>query len=420
MALFSLALLLAAVVLGFVMHMNPGLVCIAFSLILGRMSGLTDKAIISGFNYSLFIILLGVTYLFSLAQCNGTLDLLAKKAVALAGKRTWLVPIIVYCFSVFLAAIGPGCVPVIAIMMVFSMALAAEMKIQPAMLAALVVLGASGGGVSPLAPTGIIGYNLCTDAGISGPLAEAFLFNGILSTTAYAAVVYIMFKGYALRSEKVLKLSDVPAFNAKQWITIAGIAAMVIMVMFCKFNVGLTSFLVAAVLSLLRVGNESEAILKLPWGTLLLIGGVSMLMSIITKNGGVKLVADTLAAIMTPDTAISFVSMSAGCLSWVSSTSGLVMPTMIPTVPSIVQAMGANINPLEMATSLSMVSHTAGISPMSTGGSLALAAYSSMAHCNGEEQSQLFLRLFITSALGIVFLCICGYFGLFHIFFAIH
>ena len=42
-------------------------------------------------------------------------------------------------------------------MMVFSMTLAAEMKIPPAMLAALVVLGASGGGVSPLAATGIIG-----------------------------------------------------------------------------------------------------------------------------------------------------------------------------------------------------------------------------------------------------------------------
>lgn len=417
MASFSLFLLFAAVVLGFARGMNPGLVCIAFSLILGRISGLSDKAIIGGFNYSLFIILLGVTYLFSLAQINGTLDLLAKKAVALAGKRTWLVPIIIFFFSMLLSGIGPGTVPVIAIMMVFSMALAAEMKIHPAMLAALVVLGASGGGVSLLAPTGIIGINLCADAGIKGPVPEAFLFNGILSTTAYALVVYIMYKGYSLKSDKVLKLSQVPPFNLNQWITIGGIVAMVIMVMFCKFNVGLTSFLVAGVLSLLKVSDEVEAIKKIPWGTLLLIGGVSMLMSIITKNGGVKLVADTLASIMTTGTAIPFISMSAGCLSWVSSTSGLVMPTMIPTVPSIVEAMGNVINPLEMVTALSMVSHTAGISPLSTGGSLALAAYTGMAHCNAEEQSALFLKLFITSAVGIVFLCLCSYFGLFHIFF---
>ena len=130
-------------------------------MVLGRMSGIPDKEIISGFNYSLFMILLGVTYLFSLAQLNGSLELLAKKVVALAGKHTFMIPIVIYVFSVVLSAIGPGTVPTMAIMMVFSMALAAEIGINPAMLSALTVLGASGGGVSPLAATGIIGINLC-------------------------------------------------------------------------------------------------------------------------------------------------------------------------------------------------------------------------------------------------------------------
>ena len=161
-------LLFVAVVLGFVKKMNIGLLCIAFSLVLGRIAGFSDKAIIAGFNYSLFMTLLGVTYLFALAQNNGCMTLAAKKVVALAGKRTFLVPIFVYLFCVFLSSIGPGCIPTMAIMLIFAMTLAAEMNINPVMLTALCVLGASGGGVSPIAPTGIIGVMLSEEVGVHG------------------------------------------------------------------------------------------------------------------------------------------------------------------------------------------------------------------------------------------------------------
>lgn len=73
----------------------------------GADGGIADAEIIKGFNASLFLMLLGVTYLFSLAQLNGTLDLLAQKVIALAGKRIYLIPIIIYVFSTILAAIGP-------------------------------------------------------------------------------------------------------------------------------------------------------------------------------------------------------------------------------------------------------------------------------------------------------------------------
>ena len=88
--------------------MNTGLLAIGFSLVLGRLNGIPDKEVINGFNYSLFMILLGVTYLFSLAQLNGSLELLAKKVVALAGKHTFMIPIVIYVFSVVLSALGPG------------------------------------------------------------------------------------------------------------------------------------------------------------------------------------------------------------------------------------------------------------------------------------------------------------------------
>ena len=118
MEIFSLLLLLAAIALGFLRRMNTGLLSIAFALVLGHAAGIPDKAVIAGFNSSLFLILLGVTYLFSIAQLNGSLALLAEKVVALTGRRTALVPVVIYLFSTVLSALGPGTVPTIAIMMV--------------------------------------------------------------------------------------------------------------------------------------------------------------------------------------------------------------------------------------------------------------------------------------------------------------
>ena len=84
MALLSLFSLAGAIFLGFFRKMNTGLVCIGFALLLGKIAGMADRDIIGGFNYSLFLMLLGVTYLFGLAEINGTLKLLTRKITVLA------------------------------------------------------------------------------------------------------------------------------------------------------------------------------------------------------------------------------------------------------------------------------------------------------------------------------------------------
>ena len=412
MALLSLVFLLIAIFLGFFRKMNTGLLSIAFALVLGRMAGIADTEIIKGFNASLFLMLLGVTYLFSLAQLNGTLDLLAQKVIALAGKRIYLIPIIIYVFSTILAAIGPGTVPTMAIMMVFSMALAAEMKISPVLLATLTALGATGGGVSPLAATGIIGINLCAEFGLTG-IEKEFLLNGILASTIYAVIVYILLGGYKLKAQADGTAKEIAAFNYKQLLTLAGIVAMVLLVMVWRINVGLVSFAVAAVLSFLRVSDEAKALKHIPWGTLLLITGVGVLMQLIIDLGGIDVLSSILVSVMSEKTAAAVMGMTAGIMSWFSSTSGVVMPTLIPTIPHVAQQLGG-VNQLELASTITMVANTASISPLSTGGALALAAYASAASDGQKHQQQLFVRMFGVSALGVSVLCIFSYFGMFH------
>lgn len=412
MALLSLLLLLLAIFLGFVRKMNTGLLCIAFALVLGRMSGVSDAVIMKGFNSSLFIMLLGVTYLFSMAQINGSLDLLAQKVIALAGRRVYLIPVIIYVFSIVLAALGPGSVPTMAIMMVFSMSLAAEMKISPVLLSTLTVLGACAGGLSPLAATGIIGANLCAEFGLTG-IENDFLLNGVFSFTVYAVIVYVWLGGYKLRAAEDVGEKVIPSFNRKQLLTIAGIVAMVFMVMLLHINVGLVSFAVAAVLSFLRVSEEAKAIRHIPWNTLLLITGVGVLMQLIIDLGGINILSAALVSIMSAKSAAAVMGLTSGIMSWFSSSSGVVMPTLLPTVPHIAQQLGG-VNELELASSITTISHVAAISPLSTGGALALAAYASAANANQKQQQNLFMKMFGVSALGVSVLCVFSYFGMFH------
>ncbi|MDU5889734.1 MAG: SLC13 family permease [Dialister sp.] len=410
MALLSLFSLAGAIFLGFFRKMNTGLVCIGFALLLGKIAGMADRDIIGGFNYSLFLMLLGVTYLFGLAEINGTLKLLTRKITVLAGKHTYMIPVVMYVFATVLSALGPGTIPTTAIMMVFGMTLAVEMKINPAMLAAIIFLGAAGGGMSPLAATGIIGLDLCQGFGLTG-IELPLLVNGVLSSTVYAALVYVAFGGYKLKSDVVLKFSDIPAFNKEQIVTLIGIASMVGLVMLFKVNVGLASFTVAMVLSFLRVSDEEQALKKIPWGTLLLICGVGVLMNVIIALGGIDLLSASLASVMNAKTATTILGVTAGVMSWFSSTSGVVMPTLIPTIPHIIQQMSISVNPVEWVTAISMVSNTAGISPLSTGGALALAAYSAEAGAAAGELDRLFIKMFSISAAGVVTLSILAYFG---------
>lgn len=410
MALLSLFSLAGAIFLGFFRKMNTGLVCIGFALLLGKIAGMADRDIIGGFNYSLFLMLLGVTYLFGLAEINGTLKLLTRKITVLAGKHTYMIPVVMYVFATVLSALGPGTIPTTAIMMVFGMTLAVEMKINPAMLAAIIFLGAAGGGMSPLAATGIIGLDLCQGFGLTG-IELPLLVNGVLSSTVYAALVYVAFGGYKLKSDVVLHFSDIPAFNKEQIITLIGIAVMVGLVMLFKVNVGLASFTVAMVLSFLRVSDEEQALKKIPWGTLLLICGVGVLMNVIISLGGIDLLSASLASVMSAKSATTILGVTAGVMSWFSSTSGVVMPTLIPTIPHIIQQMSISVNPVEWVTAISMVSNTAGISPLSTGGALALAAYSAEAGAAAGELDRLFIKMFSISAAGVVTLSILAYFG---------
>ena len=354
-------------------------------------------------------------FLFSISQENGTLELLAKKTVSLAGKRTNLIPIIVFVFSTILAAVGPGTIPVMSLMAPYTCALAASMGYSPLLLGATSVLGAAAGGISPIAPTGILGISLAADQGITG-IATPYFINSLIAQSVYFIVIYFVLKGHKMKSDMVLNWRELPKFNTKQMITLAGMAALVIGVIIFKLNVGLLAFTIGVFLLLLKVSNEKKVIAGIPWSTLILVTGVNVLMSVVIKLGGINLLANGLASIMTPSTAPSIIGLTAGIMSWFSSTSGVVMPTLIPTVNTVIEAVGDGVSAIALVSAITNTAHVAGTSPISTGGSLGLASYVQASGASEEEERKLFVQMFLVAIGGVFVVALVAGSGVYTLF----
>lgn len=403
--IISILFLFVVVAIGFVKKCNIGVLAIGSALILARLGGLSDSKVLAGFDAKLFITLVGVSFLFSVAQVNGTLELVAKKGIGLAGKRTYLVPVIIFLVAGFLTIIGPGNIAVGNLMTVVAVTIAVSMGENPLLFALAAKVAANGFTLSPLTPPGVLMEKLGTEAGFAG-FEIPVMWNCILWSTILMIGFSIYYKIWKIKpaDNNNISLKVKEHLNKQQWITIIGVLVMVVMVVGLNINVGLASFFVAAALVILGVTDEKKALVKVPWGTLLLICGVGVLMNVVIELGGLDLMSKGLLSIMTPKTAAPIIGISASILSFFSSTTGVVMPSMIPTLGPIVQSLGTgNAGFTELASVVITSSLSAAFSPASTGGGLILAAYmtASSAEDKDQEQNKLFGRLFL-----IAFVCV--------------
>lgn len=410
----ALVFLIGAIVLGFVRKINVGLVSLGLAFILGLIGGVDTKVIFNGFPSKLFITLLGTMYFFCLLQENQTLELLSKKMVSLVGKHTYLIPIIIYLASYILSAAGPGAISVQSVMIVFAVSLAVQMNTSPILVASMAILGAVGGTTSPIALTGIIVTDLTGEMGFTGMAVPVFIGVSIANFIC-AVLLYIFYKGYKLKADN-LSNQKLPPFNEKQKLGLVAIVILIIAVVGFRYDVGLVSFALALILILLGAVNEKAAMKLVPWGVLILICGVNVLMSVTKEMGGIELLSGILASMMNSLTASPLMGLTAGIMSWFSSANGVVMPTLIPAVPDIVNRLGGNVGVLEMVMAIVGGSTVAGISPLSTGGSLILASYTQETGASDKEQQSLFVKLFLISFAAVMVIVVFALVGGFKLF----
>jgi di/tricarboxylate transporter len=140
-----------------------------------------------------------------------------------------------------------------------------------------------------------------------------------------------------------------------------------------------------------RAVDEGAAIRRTPWGVIVMVCGVTMLVSLLEVTGGMDLFSSLLSRLATPGSVNGVIAFVTGTISTYSSTSGVVLPAFLPTVPGLVRELGGG-DPVAVSLSINVGSSLVDVSPLSTLGALCVAA---LPDDDGGGAGVLFRRLLL-------------------------
>ena len=322
--LISILILVAVFAVATVLPINMGVLGLVAAFGVGTAMGVSEDDIFAGFPGDLFIILVGITYLFAIASNNGTVDWLVHAAVRAVGGRTALIPWVMFLVTAALTASGavvPGAVAIIA---PIALGFAVTYGINPVLMGLLVVNGASAGGFSPISVfvsivNGVVERN-GLDENAMLLFVSSFVFNLVLSV-----VVFFLFGGRDLLRRRVATPSgrfereveeraeatgsrpmaggsvaaaaEMPQLDRDKTLTLIGIVALIIVALAFDVDVGFVALSIAAVLSLLMPAASKDAVNKIAWPTVLLICGVVTYVSLLETLGSIDWMGEQVAQI---------------------------------------------------------------------------------------------------------------------------
>jgi di/tricarboxylate transporter len=453
-ALMSLIALCIVIIISCVNEeLNPGFLSIFFAIVVGGLFADLPAARVmnTGWPISLFMILIGVTFMFSMAQNNGTMTKFTAYAVRLAKGNTMVIPWIIFVLVAIITTIGPGNIASTALMAPVAMAIAGRIGVSAFCMTLIVVGAANACAFSPFAPTGIISMGLITkmaaSVGLSpDPAAVVAIewkvyFNSVVAQSIVNVAGFFVFGGWAwTMSQKgsTLHIDEIAPkpepFDTKQWITLACIAALIVLVslpllpafkgifpkpiMNMLSNVGSVAFLLAGIMMFANCADVKASVMKMPWVVIMMVCGVTVLVEVMEKTGGLNALVKMIGAISGPVSVHFWLGLITGVISAYSSSSGVVMPMFLPLVPGLLKEVGVAGGPqmamhaVDMISSINVGAHLVDSSPLSTLGALCIACADEK-----EDKAKLFRNLLIWGlSMSVVGAIMCTLmFGILHI-----
>ena len=384
----SVVALLLVMAASFGTRLNVGVLAVALAWLVAVFgAGWKADAVMAVFPTSLFLTLLGVTLLFGVMQANGTMAALTQRALRRCGTRVGWLPMLLFTLACVLSTMGPGAIATIALLAPIGMAAGAQAGLPPLLTALMLGNGANAGNLSPFSAVGVIVADGMAKAGLVGHAWQVWSANFVAHALA-ASVAWALFGGWQLLRVRVhVDVGVVTPLTRSHWMTLLVGAIWVVAVVFFKVNLGLAAFAAASILVIVGAGEDTAMLRQVPWSVIVMVCGVSVLICVLEKTGGLDLFSTALARIATPSTVNGVIAFITGAISTYSSTSGVVYPTFLPTIPALVAKLGGG-DPLQIALSINVGAALVDVSPLSTIGALCIAALPA-----GDDAASLFRRL---------------------------
>ncbi|MER7080893.1 transporter, UIT1 family (TC 9.B.48) [Saccharopolyspora kobensis] len=400
--LISILVLVAAFVITTTLSVSMGLLAFAAAFLVGTLvGGMSEDDIFAGFPGDLFVVLVGVTFLFAIARANGTTDWLVRQAVRLVGGRIALIPWVMFGIGAVLTAIGAVSPAAAAIVAPIALNLAAQYRINPLLMGAMVVHGTQAGSFSPISIYGSIVNGVVERSGLPGDPVVLFL-GSLVVNAAIAAVVFVVFGGLRLRAadEQLVTVGagtgDAGAEPAEELrldrdrvLTLTGLVVLVVTTLGFGLDVGLVAMTISVVLSVLSPEMCKQAPSEVAWPTVLLICGVLTYVGVLREMGTIDYVGNSVAGIGVPLLAALLLCYIGAIVSAFASSVGL-MGALIPLAVPFLQT--GSIGAIGMITALAIAATVVDVSPFSTNGAIVLA------NAKGVDRDAFFRQLMLYGA----------------------
>jgi di/tricarboxylate transporter len=399
--LISLLVLVLIFVIGTTMPVNMGVLGIVAAFAVGTAMGVTEDDIFLGFPGDLFVILVGVTYLFGMASSNGTVNWLVHASVRAVGGRVALIPWVFFLITAVLTASGAVVPGAVAIVVPIALGFAVTYGINPVLMGLMVINGATAGGFSPISVFGSI-VNTVVESEDLAENAMLLFVSSFVFNFALSVIVFFLFGGRKLLSRRVeagetagrferrkeeeaaatgqrpmaggsaatADAQEVPELDRDKVLTLIGIGTLIVVALAFEVDVGFVALSIAVVLGLFMPQATKEAVGKVAWPTVLLICGIVTYVSLLETLGSIDWLGEQVAAIGAPMFAALLICYVGGAVSAFASTTGI-LGALIPLAVPFLET-GA-IGAVGLIIALSISSSVVDSSPFSTSGALTVA-----------------------------------------------
>lgn len=422
-AVLSIIVLVALFAATLIRGFDLGLAALSAAFILGIAAGVPADDVTGFFPADFFVLIVGVTALFAVAHLNGTLDWLLDLMLRLVGGRLLLIALVPFVIGAVLTAVGTLPAAATAIVAPIALGLAARYGISPLVAAVLGVTGIISGLLSPLAVYGVTARELSSKVGIDlpGSAPVTFLIGGVLTGLAVCGGCLLVASrtgavpkgrtvapvGASVPSAEAAPVgAAVPAGSAgdggsegtspdpleapgtqgsadgsspdeaphasraTRTLTVLCLLAVVVLSVGFEMNVGYLGLTAAMVLQVVLRLKPGAVVSRIPWGVVLLIGGLLTYVGLMEDLGAFKKISDLLQVHGSPVLSLLVLCYIAGITSFAAS-SIAVFVTAMPLLPPLV---ADGLSPVGGVLALALASVLVDINPLGITGGLILGA----------------------------------------------
>lgn len=384
--------ILIAIALGYITKINIGIYAIVFAYILGcYVLDLKSSQIIDLWPIKIFFIIFSVTLFYNVSLANGALEKLASHLLYKCKNFPHLLPLVVYFSATLIAGLGAGFYTVLAFMAPITLLLCQRTNMSILIGGMAVNYGALAGANFMSSQSGIIFRGILENIGINNTTAFTYSIY-IFIVTFVLPIILIGGYTFIFRNANNIQIEEnqPEPFTVKQKTSLIMIIMMMAIVLVFpilnlifpdnanisfinnKIDISFIAIIFALISLILKLADEKKVVALVPWGTLIMICGMGMLISVAVKTGVIDILSGWISGNVPIWMIPVIICIIGAIMSIFSSTLGVVTPTLFPIVPAIAVASG--IEPALLFVCIVVGAQATAISPFSSGGSLVLGS----------------------------------------------